>query len=107
MITAAVAGLFVAFSVSVFALIIGDYRLVTSLRRRHRAVWERLGGPSPWFSRLEDVSAVHRFLHERAYTALDDPALVRACDRLRVLTLVTCVLAVAALAVATIARRIG
>jgi len=101
-ITSAVAAVFVAFSVSVGMLIVGDYRFVVALRRSHPRAWEALGRPSPWFSRVEDVGAVHSFLHQRDYAELGDAALIRLGDRLRALTIVTCVLGVAALVLATL-----
>lgn len=103
--TAAVALLFAAFVASATGLIVGDSRLVLALRRNHPRVWEALGRPSPWFSRVEDVGAVHRFLHQRAYVALGDAALIRLGDRLRALTIVTGVLGIATLALAAAARR--
>src|SRR5262245_43652484 len=88
-----------ALVVSIGFLIAGDFRLVVALRRDHPEIWEKLGRPSPWFNRFEEVASVHRFLQQRAYRATGDVRLIRLCDRLRLLTIVTCILAASAMAV--------
>ena len=71
---------------AVAVLVVGDYRLVTRLRRDHAEVWRSLGSPSPWFTKLEHLGAVNRFLSHRKYEALPDAGLVELSGRLRVLT---------------------
>lgn len=67
-------------------LIVGDYKLVIRLRQNHRRTWESLGSPSPWFTHIDDMTSVYRFLVARQYRALGDPKLSALAERLRVLT---------------------
>ncbi|MFL5497777.1 MAG: hypothetical protein ACJ79I_06130 [Gemmatimonadaceae bacterium] len=67
-------------------LIVGDYKLVVRLREHHQQVWGRLGSPSPWFYRLEDLTSVYRFLVAREYVTLGDPELSALANRIRILT---------------------
>src|SRR5262245_10427197 len=83
--------------IAIILLIVGDYRLVTRLRRDHPVAWQGIGSPSPWFTRLEDVNAVYRFLEERAYLRLGDADLSQLAGRLRMLTNVVFLLAAATL----------
>ena len=94
----------VAALVAVAMRIRGDVALVRYLRRAHPETWTALGAPGPWFTRLEDVQAVHRFLFGRADAALGDTALVGMCRRLRHWHVSSYALPVVALALA-LARR--
>ncbi|MFL5595153.1 MAG: hypothetical protein ACJ785_11150 [Gemmatimonadaceae bacterium] len=67
-------------------LIVGDYQLVVRLRENHRKAWEKLGSPSPWFTRLEDLTSVYRFLVARDDRQLGDAQLSALADRIRLLT---------------------
>jgi hypothetical protein len=87
--------------------VVRSYRFLVVLRRDHFHIWEALCRPSPWLSRLEDVTAVQRFLLKRQYRELTDVALVRSAERLRLLTILTYGLAATALIAATIAKAVG
>ena len=84
--TMALIGSGAATAVAVILLALGEYRFVQELRRQHPVTWQNIGSPSPWFSRLQDVTAVSRFLSRRGYEHLDDPALAILGHRLRILT---------------------
>ena len=99
---AAVAGS--VLSIAVTALVVGDYRLVTRLRRDHAAVWQALGSPSPWFTKFEDLTAINRFLAQRRYEDLSDPELIGLARRLRLLTSLVYWLAAITLILLGIAR---
>lgn len=73
---------FLLFSL-VALMLTGEYRLVAALRRDHPAIWERLGRPSPWFYRFEDVGMVHSFLFSREFETTADIPLIRLAERLR------------------------
>jgi hypothetical protein len=79
-------GIGMMLAVLVACLIAADYQLVVRLRRDHRSTWEGLGSPSPLFSRPEDLAAMHRFLAERQYLAIDDADFRRFAGRTRLLT---------------------
>ena len=101
--TAAIAaGALMAAAVAVLA--VGEYRLVTRLRRDHPRTWEGLGSPSPWFTRWQDLSAVTRFLTQRDYEKLGDVELAVLANKLRILTRVVYVLVAATLLLLSIAR---
>jgi hypothetical protein len=97
-------GVALALALVVGSLIVADYRLIVRLRRDHRAIWEGIGSPSPLLSRIEEVSAVHRFLSGRHYAVIDDRELVALAERARVLTTAAYIAAAAAFVTLTLAK---
>lgn len=87
-------------------LIVGDYQLVVRLKRDHRAAWERLGSPSPYFTHFEHLAAVQRFLFERQYRSLGDDVLARDAERLRLMTTAGYVLAAVVLLLALLVKLV-
>jgi hypothetical protein len=94
-----------AFVAALIVLIVGEYRLVTGLRRAHPDVWERLGKPSPWFTQFGHALRVQSFLMDREYASIPDEQLSRVCERLRGLTISVYALAATALLAATLATQ--
>jgi len=85
-------------------LAVGDYRLVVRLRENHRHTWEKLGSPSPWFNRFEDVASVHAFVFGREHQSLGDATLSELAERLRILTYTVYALAAATLVLMVLTR---
>jgi hypothetical protein len=89
---------------AVLGLAVGEYRLVSRLRRDHPETWQSLGSPSPWFTRWQDVSTVSDFLDSRGYERLGDPDLESLGRRMRILTKTVYALAGATLLLILLAR---
>ena len=85
-------------------LAVGDYRLVVRLREDHRQIWEKLGSPSPWFTRLEDLASVHAFVFGREHHSLGDATLSELAEHLRILTYVVYAFALATLVLMALTR---
>jgi len=75
-----------ALILAVVLLSVGDYRFVAQLRRSHPAAWQSLGSPSPWFTKLNDLTTVNDYLARRGYLVLPDPDLIKLGNHLRLLT---------------------
>ena len=85
-------------------LAVGEYLLVTRLRRDDPPTWKLLGSPSPWFTRWQDLSAVSKFLGAREYDHLSDPQLKSLGNKLRILTKVVFALVATTLLLIVLAR---
>ena len=60
------------------------FRLLRTLRREHPQVWRSLGSPTlVWNSSMANQRAVRRFLQQKEYLALEDPALTSLAEFIR------------------------
>jgi hypothetical protein len=60
-------------------------RFVTMLREDHPQTWEAVGRPGlVFYGSLAGQGLVHRFVRDRQYESLDDPAFVSLCRFYRI-----------------------